>query len=172
MAGETRRERIMAEICRRMDTMQIGQPEADPYQVTFGVVTRGSPLEGLHKTVRCGLAILDTDEFKSPKINQMDVNLRVVMEFFSWVESGEEPSVTGNRIMGDIQRRMREDFNLTEPDDGRPVLDRQVAEHVEETGNQLFIDGVQDTQISGAVTWNIRYKHGINDPRELVSSLA
>ena len=171
-SDKTRRERIVAEIDRRMKTMESGQPTSDPYQTTFEVVTRGSSLEGLHKTVKYGLAILDTDEFKSPKINQMDVNLRVVMEFFAWVEQDEEPSVAGNRVMGDIQRRMREDINLTEPDDGRSVNDRQIAEHVEETGNQLFIDGVQDTQISGAVTWNIRYKHGINDPRELVSSLA
>ncbi len=162
----------MAEICRRLDTMQAGQPTSDPYLTTFEVVTRGSPLEGLHKTVKVGLAILDADEFKTPKINQMDVSLRVITEWFSWVDAGEQPSVVGNRVMGDIQRRMREDFNLTEPDDGRPLKDRQISEHVEETGNQMFIDGVQDSQITGAITWNIRYKHGINDPRELVSSLA
>ena len=172
MAGESRRERIMAEVKRRMKTMQQGQPSSDPYQTTFEVVTRGSPLEGLHKTVKTGLAILDTTEFKSPKINQMDVNLRVVMEFFAWVDNNEEPSTVGNRVMADIQRRMREDVNLTEPDDGRPLLERKTSEHVEEVGNDMFIDGVQDTQITGAVTWNIRYKHGINDPRELVSSLA
>jgi hypothetical protein len=172
MAGESRRERIMVEIERRMKTMQQGQPTSDPYRTTFEVITRGSPLEGLHKTVKIGLAILDTTEFKSPSINCMSVNLRVVMEFFVWVDTNEQPSSVGNRVMADIQRRMREDFNLTEPEDGRPLLERKIAEHVEEVGNDMFIDGVQDTQITGAVTWNIRYKHGINDPRELVSSLA
>ncbi len=171
MAGETRRERIVAEIFRRLSSMQAGQPTSDPFQTTFEVVTRGSSLEGIHKTGKSGLAILDAVEFKTPKINQMDVQLQVTLEFLSWVDTGETPSGVGNRILGDIQRRMREDINLTEPDDGRPVKDRQIAYHVEEMSNEMFIDGVQDTIISGAVTWNIRYKHAINDPRELVSSL-
>ncbi len=56
MAEETksRRARIVAEICRRMTIMAAGHPTEDPYQTTFDVVTLGSPLEGLHTTVRCG----------------------------------------------------------------------------------------------------------------------
>ncbi len=167
----SRRERIMVEVCRRLRTMEKGAPASDPYDTTLGVVTRGAPLEGLHKTVQCAAAVIDADEVKTPKINQMDSAIRVVIEFFVWVESGDTPSTASNRVMADIQRRLREDLKLTEPDDGRPLEDRELSNNVTEINNQLFIDGISDTQVTGAVTWNITYKHDINDPRVLVSSL-
>ena len=167
----SRRERIMREIRRRMDEIELGQPQDDPFQVTFGVVTRGSSLEGIHETEgKYSLAILDTDEQKSPKIQQMVALLTVALEFFAWVEEGEQPSSVGNKVMTDIQRKMREDLNLTEPDDGRNVQDRQLSENVEEIRNQMFIDGYADRKINGVVFYNITYKHGVNDPRLLVSA--
>jgi len=167
----SRRERIMREVRRRMDEIEQGQPTSDPFQVTFGVVTRGSSLEGIHETEgKYSLAILDTDEQKNPKIQQIVAILTVVLEFFAWVDDGEEPSSVGNKVMTDIQRKMREDLNLTEPDDGkRSLQDRQLSENVEEIRNQMFIDGYADRKINGAVFYNILYKHGVNDPRLLVS---
>lgn len=168
----SRRERIMREIERRMRTMSEGQPTDDPYGTTFAVITRGSDLEGIHATARHGLAILDVEERKSAKINQMNVFLRVSLEFRSWVDQEESPSTVGNQVMADVQRRMREDLHLTEPDDGELAeLDRQLSENVVEVGNELFIDGFADRQITGAVTFEVLYKHGIDDPRELVSPL-
>ncbi len=167
----TRRERIMEEVARRLGEMTQGDPVSDPYLTTLEFVSRGASLEGLHSTYRTAAAILDADENKTPKINQMDCQLRVTVEFFAYVDTNQTPSSAGNKILGDIQRKMREDIHLTEPDDGRPVGDRQLSEHIVEVGNQLFIDGVSDTQITGAITYNITYKHGINDPRVLVSAL-
>lgn len=171
----SRRERIVAEVRRRLADIQEGQPVSDPYRITFGVVTRGSPLEGIHSTYRFGCAVIDTDEQKLPKINQMDSILTVVVEFAARVDVNEEPSEVGNRVMTDIQRKMREDLNLTEPDDPddtRPALERALSENVIEVRNQLFIDGFDDRKITGAVFFNVLYKHAINDPRTLVSSLA
>lgn len=166
----SRRERIMREIRRRMAEIKVGLPEEDPFRVEFGVITRGSSLEGLHETAgRYAMAILDTDEVKSPKIQQMVNQLTVSLEFFAWVDQGEDPSSIGNKVMADVQRKMREDLNLTEPDDGRPLQDRQLSEHVEEVRNQLFIDGYADRKISGVLFYSVTYKHGINDPRILVS---
>lgn len=173
MADElSRRERIMREVCRRLSEIQEGQPTDDPFRVTFGVVTRGSSLEGIHKTEKYACSVLDTEETKIPKINQMDVLLRVVVEFSAWVDDGVQPSQVGNLVLLDLQRKMREDLKLTEPDDGRPRVERELSNNVVETGNQLFIEGFADRRITGALFLNVSYKHGIQDPRELVSSLA
>lgn len=168
----SRRERIMVELARRAAEITEGHPVSDPFRVTFGVITRGGSLEGLHETQRYGLAIVDTDESKTPKIQQVTAVLTVAMEFSAWVSDGEQPSTTGNRVMADLQRKFREDLNLTEPDDGVTAeLDRQLSENVVEVRNQLFIDGFADRKISGAVFWNITYKHFTDDPRALTGSL-
>lgn len=168
---QTRRERIMVEVKRRLEQVESGLPAADPFLSTFEAITRGAPLEGIHLTAGRALAIIDTEERKTAKINRMNCALIVVVEFLGWVDDGREPSSVGNEILGDLQRKMREDLHLTEPDDGRALNLRQLSNNVVEQGSQLFIDGLQDTKISGAVTFQINYTHGINDPRELVSAL-
>ena len=168
MATLTRRERIMAEITRRIGEIQQGSPVADPYNVTFSEITRGSHLEALHGSAETGfgISILDTDEDKVPKFQQKQCSLTVVMEFIGMIDDGEAPSAVGNRIMGDIQRKMAEDVYLTEPDDGiTPLVDRQLAEEIDEVKNQLFIDGYADIKVSGAVFFRVRYKHSVKDPR-------
>ncbi len=168
----SRRERIVREIRRRMDDIQQGQPVDDPYQVTFGVITRGSEIDlGLSQEWAWGLSIIDTDETKTPKIQQMVCQLTIVLEFAAWVDEGQEPSSVGNQTMLAIQRKMREDIHLTEPNDGRSVSDRELSENVVEIRNQMFIDGYADRRITGAVFYQVQYKHSIQDPRLLVSSI-
>jgi hypothetical protein len=170
MPATSRRERILEEIKRRMCEMDEGHPGSDPYTVTWDVVTR-SGLEGLHDRKRHALSIVDTDENKTPKIQQMDANLRVVLEFRVFLETEEEASPAVNRVMTDIQRKMREDLHLTEPDDGRALNERELSESVVEIGNQTNIGGFLDRQAGGVVFYNVKYKHAIQDPRELVASL-
>lgn len=164
----------MRQIVRTLDEMQEGQPTSDPYSTTFDVIVRGSSLEGLHRTAKAACSILSTEEQKVPKISQFDAAIRVVIEFFSYVDAGPDgqpnPDGTLNRVLGDIQRRMREDVHLTEPDDGRDLIDRQLSVDVEETGNQGFIDGYADQTISGAVFYRVKYKHAPNDPREVAGN--
>ncbi len=137
------------------------------------MVARGAQLEEMHETARYGLAILDTDEVVNPRIQQYVCRLTVVVEFLAWVDqvSGETPSTVANKVLGAIQRRMREDIHLTEPE-GSPVLpelDRQLSENVQEVRSGFFIDGYADRKVSGASFWEITYKRGIADPRERVS---
>lgn len=158
----------MREIVRRLETMTAGQPIEDPYQITFSVVTRG-PLEGAHETARYGAAVLDTEERTSDNIGWYDAIMTVVIEFQAWVDQGEQPGEVLGRVLADIQRRMREDAALTEPDDGVTLLrDRQLTSDVKETANQLFIDGMGDRLVRGASFWNVVYKRAIDDPRQYV----
>lgn len=171
MAGnvDTRRQRIVAEVVRRLKEMNAGQPVSDPYRITFGVVTHG-PLEGIHDEERYACGVMDPEERTLPKINQYDANLRLVVEFSAWVDDGEQPGQVLNRILGDVQRKLREDPHLTEPDDGRPLVDRELAVDVEETGSALFVEGFADQKANGAAFWEVRYKRAIDDPREYVGT--
>jgi hypothetical protein len=166
----SRRERIMREIARRARGLTEGQPPSDPYLTTFGLVTRGSSLEGVHETVGpYALAIVDTDEQANIQIQHYIRRLTVVLEFSAYVDSGEEPSEVANRVLADLQRKFREDLNLTEPDDGvRALLDRKLAVNVEEVRTQLFIDGYDARKVSGALFLLVTYKTGAQDPRVYV----
>lgn len=172
MEALTRRARIVAEFRRRLGSMRAGEPAEDPYPVGIDFLTAGGSLQEMHETVRLGVAIADTDEQVAPKLQQAVRQLTMVVEFVVVVDAGEEPSQVGNRVLGALQRRLREDVNLTEPDDGRPLSDRQVSEHVVELRNQLFIDGYGDRRVSGATFWQVTYKTSINDPRLLVGARA
>lgn len=168
--NQTRRDRIVEEIRRRMRELKAGLPADDPYSVTWDIVTR-TGLEGMHERKRYSLSLLDTDERKTPKIQQMDCVLTVILAFKVYLDKGEEAGVEANRVMGDVQRKMREDLHLTEPDDGRPRNERELSESVVEAANQLEIGGFADRQVEGAVIYNVTYKHAIQDPRELVAPL-
>ena len=163
----TIRERIMREVERRLRTMKAGSPSGDPYQVEFALVTRGGSLEAMHDSENSGCSVIDSDERKVARIQQMACQLVVVVEFVAWVSVDDEsPSEVGNRYLGAVQRRMREDIHFTEPDDGaRSELDRQLAHNVVEVRNQLFVDGAYDRKVTGAAFYEVSYKHGISDPR-------
>lgn len=165
----TRRQRIVNEIERRIGEIVQGSPAADPYLLQFDVITRGSKLEALHRAGDSGfgISIIDTDESKTVKFQQKQCNLTVVFEFLGYIADGEKASDVGNRILGTIQRKMAEDIHLTEPDDGRTLVERQLTEEIDEVRNQLFIDGYADLTVTGAIFFNIKYKHAIVDPREL-----
>lgn len=166
----TIRERIMVEVVRRLTTMEAGAPADDPYLVGFGRVTRGASLEELHEMAPSGCSVTDTDERKTPNIQCMHCRLTVVVEFVAWVDPGaEDPDTVGNRYLGAVQRRMREDIYLTEPDDGeRTALQRRLCYNVVELRNQLFVDSVYDQKVTGASFWEIEYRHAISDPRAKV----
>lgn len=162
---ETRRELILQALCDLFTTQKEGQPTGNAYTLTWDVVTR-NPLEGIHDAKRYALAIHDPEEAKTPKIQQYDVVLRVILEFRAFLDREEIGSVVGNRILGDIARRVREDIYLTTAD-----FPGGLVENVVETGNDLEVEGFADRRIRGAVFVNVQYKHAIQDPRELVSGL-
>lgn len=159
----TRRERILNALVNVMKNMEDGRPTTDPYSVTWDVVTRG-PIEGIHERKRYALSIIDQEESKDPIIGQSVVTLRVVLEFRVYLDVNEEASIVVNRVLGDVQRRIREDIYLTQ-DDGE-----QLSLNLVESGNQVFIDGYADKQVGGAVFVNILYKHAIDDPRLYVGN--
>lgn len=157
MVQVTNREAAMVELQKVFTTQRAGEPVLDPYTFTWDMVER----EPVNDAVRAGqkavMAILEGPESKSPIIGQMEVNLRVFLEWTFYLDDGEQGATGFNRVLGEIQRRLREDIYLN-----------QTVLNVVETGNEPDIDSPHDQQIGGTVFINILYKHAENDPRKYV----
>lgn len=154
----TVRERAVRRLVQIFEDVKEGLPVGDPYTVQWSLVLRQRAGARADKK-RYVLQVFDTTESKVAQVGWMDCTLRVILEFVALVDSKADPSRVGNRVLGEIQRRVREDIYLNDT-----VL------NVVEVGNELDVDGTTDRQITGAVFVNVRYKHDQNDPRSDVGS--
>lgn len=147
----SRRERIMVAIKVLFVDMMEG---VDDYTVTWDRVKR-SPIDAFEATMRTSLAILDTRELKNTDVHDLTrATLRVIFEAKYRLRTGDEPSTELNRLILDIQRKIREDINL-----GGLTL------NITEAGNELDIEGHQDNIVTAVVFVDILYRHVISDPR-------
>ncbi len=152
----TIRERAVECLVLALESMQDGFPTTDPYSVTWEIVAR-QELGVLGERKKYALAVIEGLERKEPKISQMECFLPVALEFRMILEPDDNPSVEGNRVLGDIQRKVREDIHL-----------QGLTLNLVETENELDIEDAQDRQIGGTVMIEIHYRHAENDPRKLV----
>ncbi len=150
------RERALKELVTLFEAQQEGLPENDPYSHGWDVVQR-QPLGDREKRKQYALAILDGQESKDPQIQTAHATLQVLLEFHHVAGVDCDPSEEANRILTDVQRRLRIDIYLN-----NTVL------RVWETGNELDVDGYTDRQINGLVFVSILYKHSIHDPRKQI----
>ncbi len=153
---DTIRELCLAALKTSLESMTEGQPAGDPYSVTWSVVKR-APLDDGDWKKKAALGILDTEEQKNPRIQGYENVLRVVLEFRLFLNNDEDGSKRLNQVLGDIQRKIREDITLG----GN-------AYNVVETGNETSLDDVYDHKVEGAVFLNIQYRHRQDDPRKVV----
>lgn len=147
----SRRERIMAAIKVLFVDMCEG---VDGYTTTWDRVRR-SPIDSFDATMRSSIAILDTRELKNTDVHDLTRStLRVIFEVKYHLRTGDEPSTELNRLILDVQRKIKEDTNL-----GGLTL------NVTETGNDLDIEGHQDNIVTAVVFVDILYRHVTSDPR-------
>jgi hypothetical protein len=157
------RERALLALCDLFSEMREDQPlgvdnfgNPSEYDLKWDVVQR-EPLGQEAKKKRYAMAILDEREEKLPQMQTFHVNLSVTIEFWMLLNRNEDPSTCANRLLLNIQRRLREDITL-----GGLVL------NVEERANNLDVDSWADKQIEGAMFINVLYKHAQDDPRRIV----
>jgi hypothetical protein len=157
------RERVLVALCDLFSEMREDQPQGvdawgnpTEYDLRWDVVQR-EPLTQRERKKRYAMAILDEREEKLPQIQTFHVNLSVTIEFWMLLNVNEDPSTCANRLLLNIQRRLREDITL-----GGLVL------NVEERGNNIDVDSWTDKQIEGAIFLNILYKHAQADPRRII----
>lgn len=149
----TIREKILAQFKTTFEAVAAGAPVSDPYTFTWDLVTRQDPGSRAHGKGHT-LGIYDTEERKTPAVGLMYATLRVVFEFTVLVAKDTDPSVYGNLVLGEIQRRLREDIYVNAN-----------ALNVVEVGNELTIQTTVDRQIEGVVFVDVLYRHAENDPR-------
>lgn len=148
------RERALRALRSDFEAMRDGQPASDPYTVTWDLVER-APAKARYRGKRYVLSVMDGRETASRVGgDRAEKRLRVVLEFWLWVERDEEPSKAMNRVLGDVRRRLREDIYL----EGEAL-------RIEELGSETAADSQDARQVRGAVFMTVTYRHARSDPR-------
>jgi hypothetical protein len=154
---DTIRERIMVAIEDHFRAQRKGVPGPDPYSITWTVVDRAD-ISDLSQGKAYTLAIFDGAETITPGVTSLDgmtsKTIALTLEFRAMLEAKQRPSTEGNRIIGEIIRRMLEDETFGD-----------LAIWIQETGNEKIIENQNDRQIEGSVFFNMLYRHSRRDPR-------
>jgi len=153
----TVREDIVRWVVQTMRDMRVGEPPSNPYNTRWSVVTR-RPVTEMAKGKRTVLGVFEGSEVKVNRVHPItDATLSLILEFHVLVSKNEEQAHILSVVMGDIQRRMRED-----PTAGGLALD------ILEDRNETDIEGLFDRTVSGAVSYSVRYRHHTDDPSKQV----
>jgi hypothetical protein len=148
----SRRERIMAYLETIFRQMRSG---VNDYTTTWNIVARRPLSKEEVSAVGNALTIFDVAEVKEQEIGYDRCSLTVELEFFYCLKMGDKPSSELNRMLLDIQRKMRED-----------VTSGGLSINVSEERNELDLLGPADRVVAGVVEFTILYRHVINDPRQ------
>lgn len=155
---DTYRERILAYIEDHFKSQKQGAPGPDPYSLTWSMVDRAD-LGDIAFGKAYALSIFDQTETTVQGVSTLDgvttKTLRVSLEWHAMLEAKQRPSTEGNRIMGDVIRRMLEDDTFG----GLAIMTVEV-------GNELIIENQNDRQIEGSVFFDVLYRHSRRDPRK------
>jgi hypothetical protein len=156
---KTIRELALEALKTLFEGMKEGLPVADPYSITFDEVVRDKLPEAMNRRSAV-LGIYDVQEREAPALQANGVTtcaLDLVFEFRLVLEPNDNPSTELNRVLGDIKRKLREDYTL-----GGTVR------NIEATGSEFQIDDDYDQQVSGFLYATMNYRHALNDPRRRV----
>jgi len=152
----TVRERAMVALKTIFDTQTAVEPSVDPYGFAWDLVLR-SPLKDWAFKKQRSLGIFDMHESKVDRTSLKECTLRIALEIHLVIQSDENPSVEMNALFGSIQRRIQEDYSL-----GGLVID------IQEVSNDLQLDDVNNKYVVGVMFLNMKYRHSLRDPRQLV----
>lgn len=150
MSHQSKRERIMQHLQDRFTAMQVG---VNGYSTTWNAVVR-RPLTKQETAIGDAVALFDVDEEKTPEIGFYRCSLRIQVEFFCTMLTGDDPSTELNRMLLDVQRCMRTD-----------VTCGGLGFNILELRNELDVDGPADRLVAGVVEFQVQYRHMLDDPR-------
>ena len=161
---KTIRERILDYLIDSFANQQEGVPPGvdawgnpTEYDFTWDVVQR-EPLTDRERKKRFALAIIEQSEQKNPQTEPCTHSfMQLTFEFFCLVQRDESPAEITNMILGNIQRRLKEDITAG-----------GLSYNIREVGNDIDIDAWADRQIDGVVNVAVLFKHATVDPRRLV----
>lgn len=127
-----------------------------PYDFGWDDIVR-FPITDREKRKNNVLAILEGPERKERETSCMRATLELNLEFHVKASGKEELATQLNRVLLNIQRRLREDLHLG-----------GLTYNVVETGNTIDVDAFSDNVLEGVVFVLMEYKHFERDPREIV----
>ncbi len=158
MAGHlTIREQILEAIEAHFIAQKQGVG-SDPYSITWSRVDRVE-LDDVGHGKRYTLSLLEGVTVITPGVSTTEgvttKTLALAAEFKAFINKEDRPSVEGNRIIGEIVRRMLEDETYG-----------GLAIWIQEAGDELLIESQNDRQIEGTVFFNILFRHSRRDPRQ------
>ena len=111
----------------------------------------------------------DTDARNDLKVQCTQVDLFVTLEFCALLNTGESPSSCLNKMLTNIQRRIRSDPRLAGVNTGIPGAptpsDTPLVIDVAELGNTVNVESYAEKAVEGAVFVRVKYRHAENDPR-------
>lgn len=145
----SKREQIMQHLQKRFEAARAG---TDGYSVTWNSVTR-RPLSRVEVGMGDAVGLFDMRETKRQEIQHMRCDLSLVIEFYLFMQLGDDPGTELNRMMLDIQRTIRQDIYCS-----------GLTLNIVESKNELDIDGPTDALVAGVVEYLIQYRHLVDDP--------
>jgi hypothetical protein len=127
----------------------------DEYSVTWNSVERKPLPASPSNFPSTAISIMDHRESKKELIGMYQCHLIIHTEFAIRLNVGDNPSVELNRLMLDVQRAMRKDNTA-----GGLII------NVVETNSELDIEGPGDRLVGGIISWEVHYRHALDDPRK------
>lgn len=146
------RDNIMEYFLDKFRDMRRGTNE---YSTTWNDVSRKPLAASVAAVPDTAIAIMDHRERKNPLIGMYDCFLTVHTEFAIRLKLGDDPSTELNRLMVDVQRAMRSDNTAG-----------GLCINIVETGSELDIEGPGDRLVGGIISWEVLYRHSLDDPRK------
>lgn len=99
------------------------------------------------------VGVYDIGEEKTRSMNFTNATLTVVIEFYYKPKVGEDKSKALNILLAEITKALMLDQTLN-----------NTSIMVEDTANNIDIDGIYDKIINGSITFQVLYRHGRYDP--------
>lgn len=151
---ETIRTRVLDALKTLFEGMDPAQPVGDPYGVQWSYVTR-DPIGPLKKGKLNALGVYGLQTERKPRHPLVIVKLSCVIEVHVAKQEGLDMSKAVERLIGVVERRLKEDITL-----GGLCHDLSIS------GDQVTVDGPYDNQAEGAVFFDVMYSQQEDDPRE------
>ena len=150
------RERALERLVAVLNAQVEGAPEADPvrraYSFDWKHVQR-TPLNDADRREENAIAVLEGVETVVPGAGWNRRTLSVTLDFRYFMRSGDPQATIFNRVLGELQRRIREDRTLG-----------GFVEDIRELQNAPDVDDDNDIQIGGQLFISVIYKVSENDP--------
>lgn len=150
---DTQRMKIIDHLIARFEGCIQGQ---NGRFMTWNTVS-DCPITDAQKQLGNTIGIFDGRENKKPEVGSSRATLSLMTEFHVRLAKGDKPNRIANLVLGEVQSIMLSD-----------IYAGGLCLNIVEVGNELDVEGPQDTAVSGIIFWEVQYRHKAGNPRQQV----